>query len=210
MSSDVWAARGTRSLRWSLPARVTSGMLIYDPPPSLTGIPVVAGQPYTFACQVRGGGADPNVTVTPALSWLAADGWVQSSDIGAPTVLADVPVQVSVTRLVPPAGAVWLRAELRVDPATVDAASSAIGQFAELSPAWVTSQGLRAAESILTDWMFGQTSDVYVDAAQLAMSATLDPWMPGEGVPLVSITDMPETVPVFGNRDLSITLVEVG
>lgn len=213
-SSTAQALLGNRSLRWRLPGTVTSGILQFTVP-NLLGVPVPAAEPWTFHGWVLGGGADPAVSVAAALAWLRSDGSLLTTTVGAAvTTLTDAWQQVSVTRASPPPpGAVFMLPQLVVEASTVDGTDSGMGD-APLRSTWARPRGFGPqagpVETILTDWFYGSTVDVYVDECQLKRSATVDAWMPGEGVPLVSATAMPETVPFIERRDLSITLVEVG
>lgn len=211
-SSDAAAARGGRSLKWSLPATVTSGVLSYTFP-HLTGVPVPTADPWTFYASVHGGGADPEVSIAAAMAWLREDGTLLTTTTGTPvTTRADSWQQISTTRAIPPPGAVYMVPQLVVDTTTVDAANSGLGD--DLRTVWARpdrfSPQAGPVETALTDWWFGSTVDIYVDEASLRRSASVDAWMPGEGVPLVSATAMPETVPFVESRDLSMTLMEVG
>lgn len=55
----------------------------------------------------------------------------------------------------------------------------------------------------------GTVLTVYVGAARLALEDTGTDWFPGEGLPMVSIVDMTETVPVYDRRTASLSLQEV-
>lgn len=174
-SSTAQSVRGTRSLRWSLPAAVTSGILTLTAPPSLSAWATPAGESWTFSGQLRGGGTDPTVDVQLTLRWLDASLAQVSETLGATVTLGAGAWSSLVASGACPAGAVYLVPRVKVAAASVTA-----------------------------------TADVYLDSLQLERASAASAWMPGEGQPLVSITEMPESVPYILRRDLSVTLVEVG
>jgi hypothetical protein len=51
---------------------------------------------------------------------------------------------------------------------------------------------------------------VFLGSARLGIGDFDPAWMPGEGLPLVSVVGLPETVPLFDRRSPTITLQEVG
>lgn len=174
-SSATQFVRGSRSLKWSLPAAVTSGILTLAAPPSLSAWATPAAEAWTFSGQARGGGTDPIVDVQLALRWLDASLTQVSETLGTAVTLGAGAWSSLVVAGNCPAGAVYFVPRVKVAAASVSA-----------------------------------TADVYLDSLQLERGTVASGWTSGEGMPLVSMTEMPESVPLVGNRDLSLTLVEVG
>jgi hypothetical protein len=222
--------RGPRSLRWTLPAAVTSGLLELDPPAGLVGVPAPPGVPWTFSGSLTVSGSAPSVTITPALSWRRVDGSEVSATLGTPVAAAGAWSAFSVTAAGPPAGAVAVRAQLRVAQGVL--ATAAGGQdVTDLSvpppyrPAAALTISPQPAGRVLVidnpavprlsfafvDRAPSTGTDVLLDQPQLDMSATARPWAPGTGVPQcswISLTDV-ETW-VDHRMPIDAVLVEVG
>lgn len=221
--------RGPRSLRWTLPATVTSGVLTLDPPAGQVGVPAPAGLPWTFSGSLYVAGEATSVTVTPVLSWRRTDGSEVSITSGTPVVVATAWSSFTVSASGPPAGSVGVVAQLRVTPGAI-ATGAAIANVAYVIPSpssqpasEVSAQvfGERtlvvgaprrsSAASFLLDRSPITTTDVFVDSLQLDLNATARAWVPGTGVPLVSVVGNPSSYPVFTPyRATSLQLVEVG
>ena len=202
--------RGPNAVRWSIPATATSAVLSLTGPGGYPGVPVPAGEPWTWQCRVAGGGADPEVTVTAAHAWLRADGSLLTTIYGSSASTSSLWPQVSVTTLTPPSGGVYLVPQLHLDVASLAGGDSGLGD-APLSSRWVSLAGMSGgAGEPLADWFFGQGTYVYVDEPQLAMAATVQSWAAGTGVPLVSWTDLPDTYLLAGVHAVQATLLEVG
>lgn len=216
--SDV-AYRGPAAFRWTLPTPVTSGILSLDGPSIYRGFPWPDNEPAVFTARVSGGGADPAATVTPVLSWQAADGFEVSATLGAEaTTAAGVWTQVSVSRTAPPPGAVYLVPQLRITPGSVDAGSSGVGSTSQRTPRLAHTRGMdarlflpRSGDPVMvTDWVFGSDAAVYVDELQLSMSTSVLPWAAGTGVPIVSWTALPDVYTLATVHAVQATLMEVG
>lgn len=214
--------RGPYALKWSLPSASapSSGLLTLDPPSGLTGFPVPSGEPWTFSAQLRGGGADPALSVAAQLVWLRADGSLLTTTAGtAVSTAADAWTQVSVSASAPPSGAVYLSPRLQVDLTSVMATASGRGGFPlrqGMANAWGLDRQTRQANAsspltgALVDYVFGSTVDVYVDQVQLDMFASTRAWVLGTGMPRVTWTELPDTYPFADAHDVSATLLEVG
>lgn len=230
-TTDLWL-RGPRSLRWRLPAVVTSGVLRFDPPAGLVGIPAPPGMAWTFSCWLSLTGAAASVTVTPVLSWRRADGIEVATTLGSPVAaVAGSWVFCSVSGG-PLAGGVALGAQLQVTPGTiasVTAMPTVIGMGrrvrAPSRPATLTARVITANRLVIqglgrtrppsrTGFLVEpaqmSTSDVVVDKPMLDLWPTPRAWVLGTGVPRVSVTDLPETYRTLPDRDCTATLVEVG
>lgn len=197
--------RGPRSLRWTLPATVLSGVLGLDPPTGLVGVPAPAGQPWSWSGVLSLAGVAPSVPVTPVLSWRRVDGSEVATTAGTPVVAvpgAWTSYAVSAPAG-PPAGGVAVDAQLRVTPGVLTAAAilplaALAGTPAPRRPArsfavsasrreLVTPPAPRrlAAPAVIVRAPIS-TTDVLVDQPQLEMAAAPTAWAPGTGVPQVS------------------------
>lgn len=78
-SSTAYTDAGPRVLAWS--DMFTSLRIDWPSSTFAYGVPVVSGRPICFSCQLRGGGADPVVTLTPQIIWRDASG----TDLGSTT-----------------------------------------------------------------------------------------------------------------------------
>lgn len=229
-SASAPVLRGPRSLRWSLPATVTSGVLDLTPPAGLIGFPTPAGTPWTWSGQISSAGLAASVTVTPALSWVRADGSEVAATLGTPVAATPAGWAAwSVSLATPPAGAVYVRPQLRVATGVLVTGGfggdvvDMIGQprrgsghlgavaiggrvlvVAPRPARWGTG-GLTLIEA-------GPSSAtaLLVDQLQLDMSATARTWVVGTGVPLVSFTALGETYTTLPQRNVVATMVEVG
>lgn len=218
--------RGPRSLRWTLPSTVTSGVLVVDPPTGLVGFPTPSGLPWTFSGSLYVAGEAASVTVTPVLSWRRSDGSEVSTTSGTPVVVAGAWSSFSVSLSGPPAGAVALVPQLRVTPgviATGAAGANLVQVIAAASPRpmaphvatgrtlMATTPRRPAAASVVLERSPLTTTDVLVDQLQLDANSTARAWVPGTGVPLVSVVGNPTAYPVFTPyRSAGLQLVEVG
>lgn len=221
--------RGPRALRWTLPATVTSGVLTVDPPGGLVGVPAPTGLPWTWSGSLYAVGTAPSVTVTPVLSWRRPDGSELSITSGTPVVVAGAWSTFSVSAAAPPAGAVAFVAQLRVTPGVLTAAVGGVGAptvWPSPAPRRPTVVSVTTAAGVTFSSLGGRrplvgtavlerapvsTTDVLLDQPQLDMFATARAWVPGTGVPLVSIVANPSSYPVFTPyRATSLQLVEVG
>jgi hypothetical protein len=227
----VPVVRGPRSLRWTLPGTVTSGVLDLVPPAGLFGWPTPAGQPWTWSGKVIAPGQAPSVTVTPVLSWRLSDGSEVATTLGTPVVATGAAWQAfSVSLSAPPAGALYVRPQLRVTPGTLFTTSTGVSvltaarNVARPGPRLLPAVGGNNAPLILTPtsspWgargsvIIEQspilTTDVMVDQLQLDMFGSVRPWALGTGVPQVSMTSLPETYVTLPDRNVVATLIEVG
>lgn len=221
--------RGPRSLRWLLPATVTSGVLDFTPPPGLVGWPTPAGQPWTFSGQISAPG-QTGVTVTPALSWRRQDGTEVAATLGTPVAAGAAYAPYVVSAASPPAGALYVRPQLRVAQGALF--TTALGQ--DVSDPFGTAQprrgpvvaGIIAAVNqtavmvggsafwgaravVITEQAPIISADVYVDQPMLDLFGSARAFTLGTGVPQVSITALPEKYPTLPNRDVQATFVEV-
>lgn len=205
--------RGPRSARWTLPATVTSGVLELDPPPGLVGVPTPAGRPWSWSGVLMSTGIAPSVTVTPVLSWRRVDGSEVSITSGTP--VAATPggwATYAVSASAPPAGAVAVRAQLRVTPGALTTAAvpagplivvgdhparrrarvdmdrskglPAGGRRARVRYGYAPTRRVPAAPLLVR--APDTSTDVLIDRPQLEMAAAASAWAPGTGVPLVS------------------------
>lgn len=121
VSSTAQFVSGSRSLRWSLPAAVTSGILTLAAPPSLTAWATPEAEWWTFSGQLRGGGADPTVNVQLALRWLDAAGAQVAETLGPVVTLGAAAWSPPVVSGPCPAGAVQFVPRTKVAAASVTA-----------------------------------------------------------------------------------------
>jgi hypothetical protein len=219
--------RGPRSARWSLPGTVLAGVLDFDPPTGLAGLPAPTGQPWTFSGQLSCAGLAASVTVTPAVSWRRVDGSEVSTTAGTPVAaVVGSWTAYSVSAAGPPAGAVAVRAQLRVTPGVLVSGAAGVGMVGTVvgRRTWAGAAGTGGPSDVIASgrpvtpapgWAtFGrglvQTTDVLVDQPMLDMFGSVRTWALGTGVPRCSLVAMPETNRVIPYRDLVVTLVEVG
>lgn len=102
--------RGPRALLWRhLGVGLQAPWLSIDPPVTTwPGIPIISGQAIILSMQVRGGGADAIVTLTPKLIWLNASWTPVSITSGTPVVTASGAYASMTVSGTPPAGAVYV------------------------------------------------------------------------------------------------------
>lgn len=209
--------RGPRSARWSLPAGYATGILRFPGPGSYPGVPVIPGQPWTFTAQVSA--TATSATVVPALSFLDRGGYEVAAYVGSP-VVANVGAWAAVAIAVglPPVGGVFVQPQLRVAVGTVSAGATGYGSTRLAGLGIVTTRGLSepmldpeaGGPRFVNSWLFTSAPAVLVDTPMLDMSASQRPWVLGTGVPLVSVTALPETYITLPGRNVQATLVEVG
>lgn len=216
--------RGPRSLRWSLPpSGASAGRLQLDGPLGYPGVPIPAGQPWSFSAKVSGGGADQAVTIAAVLAWLDASGFEIAATIGTPAATASGTWStVSVSTATPPSAAVYVRAELRATAGTHSSGSTGRGDLphfpvrlrAASGPSMLTkglaARGGPAAGSVLHDWWFGGQVEVYVDQPQLELAAAPSAWVLGTGVPLVAMPSLDTSYRTLPKRGHQATFVEIG
>jgi len=226
-STTALVDRGPRALCWSLPGTVTAGVLDLDPPAGLLGFPLPAAQPWTLSGTVRLGGVLSTVTVTPALSWRRADGSETTVTTGAP--VAAVPgtwTAWSVSLATPPAGAVYVRPQLRVAAGVLTAAGTQPSSTGQAAPARRVRAGTavrsRSTAVLVTPPRYLKPGRViivaaptplvqlFVDKLQLDMSATARTWAMGTGIPQVSMTALGEEYRLLPSRNAAATFIEVG
>lgn len=219
--------RGPRSLRWTLPATVRCGALEVDPPAGLAGVPAPAGTTWTFTAMASCAGLAGTVTVTPALSWRRTDASEIAEALGTPVALTVGAWSALAVTATVPAGAVAVRARLRVPTGAL--VSAAAGQATALvlparpaRPAGrlvagggdrtLVAKGAirRRGDSVILARAPVTTTDVLVDALQLDTSATARAWVLGTGVPRVAVTELAEAVHTAPGRQCAATFVEVG
>jgi hypothetical protein len=103
--------RGPRALEW-----IHNGLtglqlpwLTIDPPVrEWPGIPVIANQPIILSCQVRGGGTDAVVTLTPKLIWLNYNWCPVSITSGTPVATSSSAYASMSVSGTPPSGAAYV------------------------------------------------------------------------------------------------------
>jgi hypothetical protein len=222
--------RGPQSLRWTLPATVTSGVLDFDAPRGLFGVPAPAGQPWTFSGAVSLAGLVASVSVTPVLSWRRVDGSEAVVTSGTPVnAVPGAWTSYSVQLAAPPAGTVSLRAQLRVAPGALTTLGVPV-DVTEVQPVMPAAQPsstattafpggrvLVSAPRYLPRLGFAliergsiSTADVLLDQPMLDMFLGVRAWVLGTGVPRVSFVALPETNRLLPFRDVTATLVEAG
>lgn len=119
-STSTFAQQARRSLKWSLPASVTSGILTLAAPQSLIGWPV-APSSYAFSAYCRtGASGDTSFSVTMALRWLDAAGAQVSESVNTASTVTTAFVQLSLSAS-PPATAVYVVPRIKVTAASVSA-----------------------------------------------------------------------------------------
>lgn len=112
-ASTTFAYAGSRSLKWSLPASVTSGILTLTAPGSMYGWPTHAGS-WTFSSYVRtGASGDTSFSVALALRWLDATGAQVSETTASNTTVTTAWQRLTVTAA-PPATAVYVSPRIKV------------------------------------------------------------------------------------------------
>lgn len=221
--------RGPRALRWLLPGTVTAGVLDLDPPFGLLGWPTPAGQPWTWSGSVQLGGVVSSVTVTPVLSWRGVDGAELAATLGTPVAATPGAWTAFVVSLAaPPAGALYVRPQLRIAPATLATSSPPpapllSGITPPVRPPSVALSGPGSGEANILvapvrprpPYVFASagaapTVEVFIDSPQLDMFGTARTWVQGTGVPQVSMLTLDETYVMLPTRDATATFVEVG
>lgn len=123
-SSTAQARSGIRSLLWTLPASVTSGLLtIACPVATFAGWPTPASQPWSLSAYVRTGGTDSTFDVRARLRWLNSAGSTLSTSDGSFTAgSSSAFTRISVTATAP-ANAVYVLPLLQVDATDVSGAA---------------------------------------------------------------------------------------
>ncbi len=112
-SSTTFAYAGSRSLKWSLPAAVTSGILTLTAPGGMYGWPT-PGSAWTFSSYVRtGASGDTSYSVALALRWLDAAGAQVSETTASNTTVSTSWQQLQVSGTAP-ATAVYVVPRIKV------------------------------------------------------------------------------------------------
>lgn len=94
------------------------------------------------------------------------------------------------------------------DPADVTLSTTGWGRFSVIGTAPPTAVYLEP-QVVLASGAVGSITTVYLGSARLALGAYDATWMPGEGMPLISITALAESVPIGDRRSCTLTLQEV-
>jgi hypothetical protein len=125
-SSTAQAYLGLRSLAWSLPASVSSGLLTLSHPVSAWyGWPSPVGLSWTLSAYVRSGGSDSSFDVRARLRWLSVAGATLSTSDGTYTAQSSGAwTRVSVTATAP-ASTAYVLPLLQVDGTDVSATATA-------------------------------------------------------------------------------------
>jgi hypothetical protein len=121
-STSVTPVRGQRSLAWSLSPVVTGsggGVLLMSTPYGPSGWATPPSQGWTMTGQLRGGGADPTVTVTPHLTWLDGSGTILGTAAGSTAITSSGAWTSFTVTGTAPSTAVYVIPRLVVSPATV-------------------------------------------------------------------------------------------
>lgn len=144
-SSTAQFWQGSRSLLWSLPASVSSGVLTYSPTAGF-GWPTPDGQAWVMSAYCRSGGTDTTFDVRARIRWLNAAGSQVSVSTGTYTAMSSSAwTRVSVTATAP-AGAVYVEPGLQVDATDVSAAAQCYVDGSQLEmtelTAWQPGEGL--------------------------------------------------------------------
>lgn len=95
-----------------------------------------------------------------------------------------------------------------VDPPNVTLSTTTWGRFAAIGTAPPTAVYLEP-QVVLNLATIAAGGAVYVGAARLLLGGDDPMWLPGEGLPLVSITALAETVPIGNRRTAALTVQEV-
>lgn len=112
-SDDTYDDAGPRTLAWTMtnasPAVSAAGALTPDWPSSVFpyGVPAVVGRSLCFSCYVRGGGADPTVSLTPQLIYRDITGAILSTTSGTPVVSSSSAFAQMFVTAVAPASTVY-------------------------------------------------------------------------------------------------------
>lgn len=112
-SSSTYQDAGPRSLAWTMvnASAAASGTDALTPDwPSTSfpyGVPAVVGQSVCFSCWVRGGGADPTVSLTPQLIYRSITGAILSTTSGTPVVTSSSAFAQMFVTAVAPASTVY-------------------------------------------------------------------------------------------------------
>lgn len=112
-SSALYDDAGPRSLAWTMinASAAASGTDALTPDwPSTVfayGVPAVVGQSVCFSCWVRGGGADPTVSLTPQLIYRDITGAILSTTSGTPVVSSSSAFAQMFVTAVAPASTVY-------------------------------------------------------------------------------------------------------
>jgi len=117
-SSTAFSVRGRRSLKWTLPAAVTSGKLTFVPPQSLVAWATAVGMQWAFSLSVKAVGTDATVDTTCNLVWLDSSAAVLSTSTGSTRTTSGTFQQASVVATAP-ANAVGMQVDYRVTANTV-------------------------------------------------------------------------------------------
>lgn len=214
-SNELLYGSSVRSLKWSLPDVSTAGVLRFDPPAGIPGIPAPAGQPWTFSVQLAGGGVDGTVTVAPGLLWMDAAGVAAGVTVGAPVVLTAGIFAAAYVTAATPLSACFQPA-LLVDLTTVSPLAQGPGDVPVRRAPW-TMPVKRAANVGPLPYPINvyrptgvYAADIYVARPMLDMYAAVRAWVLGTGVPRVSVTALTENYPALPGRAVTATFVEAG
>lgn len=121
-STSITPVRGQRSLAWSLSPAVTGsggGVLLMSTPYGPSGWATPGSQGWTLTGQLRGGGTDSVVTVTPHLTWLDGSGAPLGTAAGTAVVTGPGAWAAFIVTGTAPSTAVYVLPRLVVSPATV-------------------------------------------------------------------------------------------
>lgn len=159
-SSTTLAYSGTRSLLWSLPATVTSGILTATPPAPLLGWPTPNAD-WTLSLPVRLGTGDSSVDIRAALRWMDSTGAEVSETLGPLATVGTGAWSTLTATGSPPSGAVYVVPRVKVSAGTVSSTAGVhVGQ-AQLQLA-----------STASDWRPGE-GPLLVSISRLAETAQL-------------------------------------
>lgn len=121
-STAVTPVRGMRSLAWTLSPAVTGsggGVMSLTTPYGPSGWATPPSQGWTFTGQLRGGGTDSVVTVTPRLTFLGSTGGVVGASVGSGVTTASSGWTAFTATGTAPATAVWVLPQLVVTSSSV-------------------------------------------------------------------------------------------
>lgn len=118
-SSKTIALQGDRSLRWDLPASVVGGIMLMTTAYCASGWATPDGQDWSMSGYVAGGGSDPEVEITPRLSWLDSTGVCITNTDGTPISSVDGSWTAFTVAGTTPADAIYVLPQLVVTPGSV-------------------------------------------------------------------------------------------
>lgn len=124
-STATTPVRGQRVLAWTFSQAVTGsggGVLLMSTPYGPSGWATPGSQGWTLTGQVRGGGTDSVVTITPHLTWLDSTGAVISTSAGAAVVTSSGTWTSFVATGTSPPTAVYALPRLVLTPGSVTGA----------------------------------------------------------------------------------------